>query len=114
MVLTCDICGKKFKRLEDAFTHPNSFMKPRLVHRECINRKLMLFYGGGPFLPVTTSIEMAVPSVVLMILLFLFFISVAPLPLMAIFVCVILFAFALYLRIHFIKYYLEAKELFKN
>jgi len=74
----------------------------------------MLFYAGGPFLPVTTSIEMAVPSVVLMILLFLFFVTVAPLPLMAVLVCVILFAFALCLRIHFIKYYLEARELFEN
>jgi hypothetical protein len=113
MTLKCELCGKKFKRLQEAFIHPFSFIRPKIVHRECINRNVMMLIGFGPFLPITTVIEMAVPSIIFLTLMFVVMLSLISISIPF----VILGAFfgaLIVFRINFLGYLFKAKKQFEE
>ena len=112
MAIRCAICNKEFKRMEDVYTHPYSFVRPKFVHRECIPFKLRLIAAGGPHFTILTNLEMTVPLLCLFIIVFIYFISYMPISVLF-FVFIALFLFLIFFRIHFMKFYLDAVNSFK-
>ena len=111
MALKCDICGKRFKRIEDVYTHPYSLLRPKFVHRHCLSTGLAMLTAGAP--TIATDLEMAVPSMTLLSVLLIILLSHLPISpiffiLLALFVGIIAF------RIHFMRYYAPAVRSFEK
>jgi hypothetical protein len=113
MSLKCELCGKNFKRLEDAFIHPYSFMRPRIVHRHCINHAVMILSGFRPYLPITRIMDMTAPSIVFMIIIAIFFLSLLPTS-EFLYISVALFSALTVFRIYFLSYLFKAKREFNE
>jgi hypothetical protein len=111
MTLKCELCGKKFKRLEDAFVHPYSFLRPKIVHRHCVNHKVMIMSGFGPYMPITRIIDVAAPSIVFLIAISIFLLSLLPTT-EYLLLFVTLFSALIVFRMHFLSYLFKAKREF--
>jgi len=113
MALKCEICDKPFRRIEDVYTHPYSFIRPRFVHRTCLDIPVRMLAAGGPHFTILTNLEMAVPSMILLSIIFIVFLSQLPISILF-FLFFGAYVFIIFFRLHFMRYYYDAVISFRK